>query len=646
MTFQVRLVRAGACPQCGASVEFASGSAPAQICKHCRFVIVRTDRDLRAIGKVADLVPMATPFGTGARGTIEGRTFRVAGRVQYDRIHAPGAPWEEIYLELDSGGWSWLAHAQGRWLLTAIYAYPLPVRPPSFAEANPGIVFPVPNVPELAVVERGQRRFLSADGELPFPMVPNQVAAYADLSGPGGIFATIDYDAQGMPAQVYMGREIDPRQIALTSGAPLAEPPRAQVTSLVCPKCGGNIPLLAPDQTERIACRYCGMLCDVNQGALVALKPLPMPPQPPAIPLGTKGQLRGRDVQLLGYMIRSTVAFEETYSWREYLFYASTPEAGATGPSSSFLFLLEEDGDWQHIVPIRVGEAVRNSENSLLFRGQTYRHTQTVEAEVTHVLGEFYWRVEVGETVTATEYEGPHVQRLSQESTRDEVQFSYSTVILPNELRKAFPSAFTAPKAVGVSEERRKIGLFFVALFALWFVVSAIGCAMAPRKVVLEQDVAVLAPVTTVRAPSPAPKAKAEPPARAKAEAAFTEPFSIPGGKNAEMTTRVGSGCFDLDSNWVTADIALVHVDTGQVWEDSIEYSSDDKSIWYSRLPEGQYVLRVEPDSQITGNCGPLHFKLVSGSPPYGYMGISFGILVLLWLFSRSGSATAKKAIS
>ena len=650
MTFQVRLVRGGPCPQCGAPVEFESGSAPAQVCKHCRFVVVRTDRDLRAVGKVADLVPMATPFGTGAKGTIDGRPFRVAGRVQYDRIHAPGAPWEEIYLELDRGEWSWLAHAQGRWLLTALYGHPLPVRPPSFAEANPGVVFPVPNLPDLRVVERGQRRFLSAEGELPFPMVPHQVEAYADLAGPGGAFATVDYDTQGIPDHVYFGREIDPRQITLTSGAPLAEPPRAQVTSLVCPKCGGNLPLLAPDQTERIACRYCGMLCDVNQGALVALRPLPLPPDPPAIPLGATGTLRGQSVQVLGYMIRSTVVDDETYAWREYLLYASAPVSNtqpvtnappaASTPSGgnvgSFVFLLEEDGVWQHIVPVHAGEAQPAPDNAMTFRRETYRHDQTVKAVVNHVIGEFYWRVEVGESVLAAEYLGPRWERLSKEASADEVQFSHSTPLASIELKKAFPSTFNPPKVSVALEGGKKDGRFFLVLFALWFVVSAVGCVAASGKVAFEKNIPV-----TQRMKSATGLLE-----ETKSEAVFSDPFRIDGGKNLKMNMRAGPGCLEAEDSWITADTALVHLDSGQVWEDSTDFSDYEKSVWYSRLPEGQYVLRVEPDSHVPAGCGPIHFTLTSGSVPYGYMGISFGILVLLWLFTGSGRGTTKKAIT
>ena len=48
--------RQGSCPNCGGPIEFKLGSSAALVCPWCRHSVVRTDRDLRSFGKVADLV--------------------------------------------------------------------------------------------------------------------------------------------------------------------------------------------------------------------------------------------------------------------------------------------------------------------------------------------------------------------------------------------------------------------------------------------------------------------------------------------------------------------------------------------------------------------------------------------------------------
>ena len=44
------------CPACGGPVEFKSGQSIVVICHYCRSAVARTDRDLKDLGKVAEIV--------------------------------------------------------------------------------------------------------------------------------------------------------------------------------------------------------------------------------------------------------------------------------------------------------------------------------------------------------------------------------------------------------------------------------------------------------------------------------------------------------------------------------------------------------------------------------------------------------------
>ena len=85
------------------------------MCGYCRFSVVRSDRDLSVIGKVADLVPTAAPIAVGDSGSVGGKAFTVLGRTQLD--HGRG-PWDEWYIAFQDGTWGWLAYAQGNWYAT------------------------------------------------------------------------------------------------------------------------------------------------------------------------------------------------------------------------------------------------------------------------------------------------------------------------------------------------------------------------------------------------------------------------------------------------------------------------------------------------------------------------------------------------
>jgi hypothetical protein len=58
-------------------------------------------------------------------------------------------------------------------------------------------------------------------------------------------------------------------------------------------------------------------------------------------------------------------------------------------------------------------------------------------ARVEYVQGEFYWRVEQGETVRAIDYVVPPLM-LSQEITNTEVNWSIGTYLTNREIEKAF----------------------------------------------------------------------------------------------------------------------------------------------------------------------------------------------------------------
>src|SRR5947209_7938939 len=110
---------------------------------------------------------------------------------------------------------------------------------------------PPPGWGRLIVAEKGQARAVSAEGEIPYRLVPNETYHYADLSGPGGEFATLDYSEPAPLA--FFGREVTLNDLGIPE-VPRGherEPHEVQGLQLNCPACGGPLALRAPDRTER-----------------------------------------------------------------------------------------------------------------------------------------------------------------------------------------------------------------------------------------------------------------------------------------------------------------------------------------------------------------------------------------------------------
>jgi hypothetical protein len=647
------LDRGGACPQCGAPIVFRFAAAQAQVCAHCRFVIIRTDRSLQALGRVADLVAIPSPFQVGATGSANQQRFRIGGCVQYDRAEAASAPWQEQFIEWPNGSWSWLAQAQGRTYLTTLYQAQLTL--PSYAQAAPGTPIAL-RQGTLYVTERGARRTLSGQGELPFPIRTDVLERYADLSGPSGSFGTIDYGDGSAAPQLYLGHELQPSQ--LTLDASLGPPPElAQVKAraLVCPNCGGSLPLVSPETAERVVCVYCGLASDVTQQGLVGVRKLAKPSAQPQIPLGGRGKLRGLDVTCIAFLVRGTTVEGERYHWREYLLY---------GGKAGYLWLAEEDEGWQFIRPIAPGD-VESFGSSRRFGGITYAFQQSNTAEVEHVVGEVYWKIEAGEAVKATEWKSGN-QRLSEERTADEVVFSHSVEIPAEELKQAFSTTKLQGKlGQKTYKPDRAWSKVFPALLIGWVVITIGSCIGQADKTVFKQelsppsppavlddDAAVVAGKTCAawRAAVASASTTTLPagcqPSEALDRAIFTPTFEI---SEDSKNLRVEIEAPALQNSWVGADVALIGDKSGAIYERTvaIEYysgvdggeswseGSRSEVLWFNHLPKGKYLVRFDPEWEANVPPPLLRLHVQSDTPRWSYAFLALGAILAVLITGR-----------
>ncbi|MFL6255748.1 MAG: DUF4178 domain-containing protein, partial [Pyrinomonadaceae bacterium] len=334
------------CPACGAEVLFKTGSSVVVVCEFCRSVVARTDRGIEDAGKVADIVESGSPLEVGLGGVYLGVAFELTGRAQLQ--HAAGGFWDEWYAAFADGRWGWLAEAQGRFYLTFQIQVPSPNALPTFDSLQLGQqVWAIPAQQPPVVAEKGTARMLGAKGEIPYLLTPGETYAYADLSGAGGTFGTLDYGEQ--PPLVFVGRETNLGELGLAH-AQRTEEREARavaVTQVSCPNCGGPLELRAPDRTERVGCPNCGSLLDASQGRLRYLKTLEPKGWGKSIPLGGTAEFEGREFTVIGYMVRS-VEFEGVrYFWQEYLLY---------NPAVGFRWLVESDAHWSYVTTVPPGE--------------------------------------------------------------------------------------------------------------------------------------------------------------------------------------------------------------------------------------------------------------------------------------------------
>jgi hypothetical protein len=460
------------CPACAAPVEFKAPGSMVAICPFCSTAVARGDKALEDHGKVSDLVDTQSPLALGIKGKFRGKPFRLVGRLQYR--HPAGGVWDEWYAQFPNGKWGLVSEAQGRFYMTFEQSLKAGSSWPSIDTFEPGNKVTLKDT-EFTVAEVSSATVASAEGEIPFPFEPNGTHPFVDLYGPDGQFVSLDYGNEGSKA--YFGWQVSLDEIGFAGLKPNDREGRTvEAKKVSCPNCAGSLELRAPDETMRVTCPFCNSLLDCNQGNLEFLETLKAKVAP-LIELGSTGTIDDIEYTLIGFMQRS-VTHDRKYYWTEYLLY---------NPAIGFHWLVNASGHWSIAKPLSPAE-VHDYKSEALYDGKTYKLFERGMAQVEYVLGEFYWKVEIGEEVATRDLVCPpfsiSVERTMAPQQVDgelkmalgEVNMTLSRYMSFDEVEEAF-GVEELPRSWEVAPNQpapcnRKIygqwAMFLGALFLLW----------------------------------------------------------------------------------------------------------------------------------------------------------------------------------
>ena len=567
------------CPSCGAPIEFKAGSTIVVVCPFCRSAIARTDHGLDDLGKVAEIADSESPLKLGLKGSYKDARFELTGRAQLR--HELGGYWDEWYATFSNGWVGWLAEAQGKFYLTFYQPLPEGTSVPAFIDLQLGQTIPeIPNPTPFMVEEKGRGTSVAAEGEIPYKLTPGEQFEYADLAGKNNAFSTIDYSMD--PPWVFVGSQVTLDEIGLGDAKPVQrEAKRVSTAAMGCPNCGGPLDLVAPDKAERVTCPNCNSLLDVNQGNLSFFKSLNPPPDQPdfVLPIGAEGTFLG-DVKfkLIGAVVRSVTIEGIQYFWHEYLLYNARV---------GFRWLVHSDNHWNFVEPVNPADIL--SSGSTVEYGATYKIFQDAQAVVEYVKGEFYWRVEQGETVRAVDYVAPP-RMLSMEATADEMNWSLGTYVTNDEIEKIF-GVTGLPRPWGVGPNQPFTGQFYytwgaVPLLLLFVVAIFMVPLSGLTKTVMTQQL-TLPPMTN----------------STTEQTVASQSFDLKPNSNVRVTTGA-----PVDNSWADLDVDLVNEQSGAIAEEisiPVEYYSgvEDGESWsegdkspdatVSSVAGGRYTLQV-----------------------------------------------------
>jgi hypothetical protein len=406
-----------------------------------------------------------------------------------------------------------------------------------------------------------------------------------------------------------------------SSGA--APRPRAapKVRALSCPSCGAPLTVRGLLQTESIACGACGSVIDLADANLQVISTFQTNALlQPLIPLGARGKLLGDPFEVIGFMRRQITVEGVDYQWSEYLLF---------NPYKGFRWLTEYTGHWTFVRTLTerpIGDAQPR------YMNRTFQHFQTSRAKVTYVLGEFYWRVQVGEAANVDDYVSPPYL-LSRERSEKESVWSLGQYIDPEVIRAAFAVKTPLPPRVGVYSCQpapyRAAATSIYRLFG-WLLVGAvfiqlIAGFLSQNKLVYRGDFAYRP---------------------ASGEKSFvTDVFDVPG----RASNLVVKSHADVSNSWLYLGLALINDETGQAYDFGREisyYSGRDSDGSWSEggrddqaalpaVPAGRYYLRIEPENP--GDAVAYSIRVYRDVPRWSFFVLAVLGLLLLpgWLFWR-----------
>jgi len=607
--------RTARCPSCGAPVEFKSVASVLAVCGFCQSTLVREGDELASLGRMAALIEDRSPLQRGAEGRWKGRHFALIGRIQ---LRWEQGLWNEWHLLFDDAKSGWLSESGGEYVISEPLWQPDAL--PRFSELRVGQALSIAGR-AYSVTNLLTGECVAGEGELPFKVGPGYAAPVADMRDQAGGFATLDYSDDPAKPLVFVGESVEFASLAwnnLRQGMQIAEP-TVKARAFNCPACAAPLSVRHA-HIESVGCASCGAVLDTTNDtvALLARASLELKVEP-VLPLGTRGKLRGEDVEIIGFMRRRMTADGADYRWTEYVL---------LGRAGRLLWLTEYQGHWNlaKVVPritVVMGEIA-------VLDGVEFKHFQSYHAFVDYVVGEFPWRVQIDESAAVEDFIAPP-RMLSRETSANEETVTLAEYLAPEELQQAFKLPPRLPAAVGVfanqpnprAESNSKVWRRFWLFLAAALVVQVVSL-MRPSGLVFEQYLWFMPG-------DDEPQMTRE----------FRLPAAVPRLKIEHET--------NLSNNWVSLGLTLVNKDTGEAWQANrelslytgVETGVDENGRWsetwhegsyadavvFADLPAGTYVLSEEAERGVAGDPVRAKVKVSRPGPQWSTLGLLLAAL-------------------
>ncbi|MBX9685796.1 MAG: DUF4178 domain-containing protein [Candidatus Obscuribacterales bacterium] len=419
-------------------------------------------------------------------------------------------------------------------------------------------------------------------------------------------------------------------------GKPQGQPkkPVRKVKTFTCKNCGASVALRNPGGSLVAVCDSCRSVIDVTDENYQIIHSYIDKTKnfSPTISLGTRGDLFGKTWECIGYMVRKDVKYGVI--WEEYLLF---------NPYYGYRWLTCNRGHWSFVKSIKeVPETSSAGKFEYAYLGkEAYKLFDRGRAETIYVIGEFYWRAEVGHIVNTEDYIAPP-EMLSFEVDGNEAIWSIGTYLSVHEVAKAFKvplKKFGPCRGMGPNQPSAAT-IAFKKMQPLWLLFCIILTCLQIWHWGRALDETVL---QTTFMYLPNTKSK---------DTATTEVFTLK-KSNANLQIAFNPS---VDNSWFYASGELVNNSTGVSYpfEKTVEYyhgydggeswseGSNTDSLTLNSIPNGSYYINYDYETGMFKdyNQRQCRLKVIRDVPTcasYFWSLLLVSILPMLWWFaSRS----------
>jgi hypothetical protein len=364
-----------------------------------------------------------------------------------------------------------------------------------------------------------------------------------------------------------------------------------------CTNCGAPVTIRYPGAAMTVVCSGCHSIIDATDENCKILTKFFKSTKAfePQLPLGSRGQLKGRTWEVIGFMVRFDVS--SLYSWNEYLLF---------NPYYGYRWLTEDKGHWNFVTTIK-RKPDKPKASQVFLDGRKYQIFNSGTAQVDYVIGEFYWRVVVGAQVEMIDYIDPP-QMLSLEKDDKEVVWSLSEYIESGEIEKAFKPPNKLHWQTGVSPTqpaKSKAAFDKIKILFLAFCVIITCCQYYFAATALNQSALQYSGTFT-------PNVK---------QSDITTPVFVLNKDKANVAITVSA---PVDNSWFWVSGEMVNNDTGisYPFEQTVEYYSgyDSDGAWteggnsakhmFASVPGGKYYMNLDTENGSFKTTDPVAFQV------------------------------------